>query len=261
LNGLIPLKKRTPAAAMDYSDFWFDFGDMNEAERLACEARTRNGETPRVLERLAQVNLIRNNREMAESAVTRMERSPFMGLKAEHYRKLLDHPDEMTRDPAIANAVRLSQKMDSTENPRLPDAKVFTLVDRNPANREAFEYFMAYALLARKLDLFKREFGRMNAFNFSRVPTHWEEALIMIMNAGGLKEPVFAGKSIRPETIRRFKDFQGILASRNNDRIGARDELAEKYGDTYWFFAVYVEPGARDDSESGADSVTGATVN
>jgi len=115
-------------------------------------------------------------------------------------------------------------------------------------------------MLARELYLFVKEFGRINTFNYSRIPTQWEEALIMFMVGKGQKEPVFAGRAIRSETIRRFNDFQRILASRNNDRIGAKDALAEKYADTYWFFLLYAEPNARTDSESDLDSVTGATA-
>jgi hypothetical protein len=61
LDGLIPLKEQALAAAMDYSDLWFELGDVNEAEHWAHEAWTQKGETPAVLERLAQVNSIKNN--------------------------------------------------------------------------------------------------------------------------------------------------------------------------------------------------------
>ena len=260
LDGLIPLKEQALAAAMDYSDFWFDLGDVNEAEHWAHEALTQKGETPRVLERLAQVNLIKNNREMAQSAVALMERSPFMEPRAEHYRLLLNHPNEMTVDLAVANAVRLRPKRDFIVRLHLPEAEVLTLMRQNPANRAAFEYYMAYTMLARELYLFVREFGRINTFSYARIPTQWEEALIMFMVGKGQREPVFAGRAIRSETIRRFNDFQRILASRNNDRIGAKDALAEKYADTYWFFLLYAEPNARTDSESDLDSVTGATA-
>jgi hypothetical protein len=259
LDGLIPLKEQALAAAMDYSDFWFDLGDVNEAEHWAHEAWTQKGETPRVLERLAQVNLIKNNREMAESAVALMERSPFMGSRAEHYRLLLNRPGEMAGDPAIANAVLLRPKKDFIVRLHLPEAEVMTLMRQNPANRAAFEYYMAYTMLARELFLFVQEFGRINTFNYSRIPSQWEEALIMYMLGKGRREPVFAGRVIRAETIRRFNDFQRILASHNNDRIGAKDELAGKYAGTYWFFLLYTEPNARTESESGPDSVTGAT--
>jgi hypothetical protein len=260
LDGLIPLKEQALAAAMDYSDFWFDLGDVNEAEHWAHEAWTQKGETPRVLERLAQANLIKNNREMAQSAVALMERSPFMGPRAEHYRLLLNRPNEIAGDPAIANAMFLRPKKDFIVRLHLPEAEVLTLMRQNPANRAAFEYFMAYTMLARDLYLFVQEFGRINTFNYARIPTQWEEALIMFMIGKERKEPVFAGRAIRSETIRRFNDFQRILASRNNDRIGAKDALAEKYADTYWFFLLYTEPNARTDSETGEDSISGATA-
>jgi hypothetical protein len=259
LDGLIPLKEQALSMAMDYSDFWFDLGDVNEAEHWAHEAWTQKGETPAVLERLAQVNLIKNNRAMAESAVALMGKSPFMKKTADHYRLLLDRPEWMTGDPEIAKAVSLRPKKDFIVRLHLPEAEVVALMRQNPGNRPAFEYFMAYTMLSRELYLFVQKFGRINGFDYSRIPSHWEEALIMFMIGKGQKEPVFAGRAIRPETILRFNDFQRILKSFNNDRISARDALAEKYGGTYWFFLLYTAPNARTDSEAGGDAVTGAT--
>ena len=259
LDGLIPLKEQALSTAMDYSDFWFDLGDVNEAEHWAHEAWTQKGETPALLERLAQVNLIKNNRVMVESAVRLMEKSPFMKKAAGRYRLLLDRPEWMTGDPAIAKAVSLRPRKDFIVRLHLPEAEVMTLMRQNPANRTAFEYFMAYTMLSRELYLFVQEFGRINGFDYSRIPTQWEEALIMFMIGKGQKEPVFAGRSIRPETILRFNDFQRILTSFNNDRISARDALAEKFGGTYWFFLLYTPPNAREDSAAGGDAVTGAT--
>ncbi len=259
LDGLIPLKEQALSMAMDYSDFWFDLGDVNEAEHWAHEAWTQKGETPAVLKRLAQVNLIKNNRAMAGSAVALMEKSPFMKKTADHYRLLLDRPEWMTGDPEIARAVSLRPKKDFIVRLHLPEAEVVALMRQNPANRPAFEYFMAYTMLSRELYLFVQEFGRINGFNYPRIPAQWEEALIMYMIGRGQKEPVFAGRAIRPETILRFNDFQRILTSFNNDRISARGDLAEKYGGTYWFFLLYTPPNARTGSEEGGDAVTGAT--
>jgi hypothetical protein len=259
LDGLIPLKEQALAEAMDYSDLWFELGDVNEAEHWAHEAWTQKGETPAVLERLAQVNLIKNNRVMAESAVRLMEKSPFMKAKAEYYRRLLENPEALSGDAEIANAVFLRPKKDFIVRLHLPEAEVVALMRQNPANRQAFEFFMAYTMLSRELYLFVQEFGRINGFGYAHIPTRWEEALIMYMIGKGQREPVFAGRAIRQETIRRFNDFQGILTSFNNDRISAKNALAGKYGDTYWFFLLYTEPNARPDSGSTADSVTGAT--
>jgi hypothetical protein len=259
LDGLIPLKEQALTAAMDYSDLWFDLGDVNEAEHWAHEAWTQKGETPAVLERLAQVNLIKNNRVMAESAVRLMELSPFMKAKARHYRRLLENPDALSGDAKIAKAVFLRPKKDFIVRLHLPEAEVVALMRQTPSNRPAFEYFMAYTMLSRELYLFVQEFGRINGFDYAHIPTRWEEALIMFMVGKGQREPVFAGRAIRPETIRRFNDFQRVLSSFNNDRISAKSALAEKYGDTYWFFLLYTRPNARADSGTSADSVTGAT--
>jgi hypothetical protein len=156
---------------------------------------------------------------MAESAVRLMEESPFMKAKAGHYRRLLENPEALSGDQEITNAVFLRPKKDFIVRLHLPEAEVVALMRQNPANRPAFEYFMAYTMLSRELYLFVQEFGRINGFGYSHIPTLWEEALIMYM-AARARVNLCSPAGYTAETIRRFND---LWHSRlNNDHLGEK---------------------------------------
>jgi hypothetical protein len=257
VDGLIPLKEQALPVAMDYSDFWFELGHVNEAEHWAHEALTQRGPTPRTARRIAEVNLIKRNVPMAESAIALLSRMPMERGHAKKFRGMLDDPPRLMNDPFLSRAVAMRPSRDFFVRLHLPEADVLSLLEQNPRNHQAFETLMAYTLLTRQLFLFAKYFDRINAFSYDRIPTHWEEALILYLLGIERKEPVFAGRAIRPATVERFNDVQEILNKHSGDRLAAKDELAKAYSGTYWYYVMYTPPNARLDQ--APDGSTGAT--
>jgi hypothetical protein len=102
----------------------------------------------------------------------------------------------------------------------------------------AFEYFMAYCLLEGQVGRFVEHLQQLNDFDYPKIPRHFEEAMLIYGQLTGGREIVLPGKTISEQTIRKFEDFNKIMAKHNKDKKAARSELT-KYRDTYWFYGLY----------------------
>jgi hypothetical protein len=117
---------------------------------------------------------------------------------------------------------------------------------QNRTNRVAFEYLMAYYLLTADLDNFVHYVRGARIFNYSEIPTHYEEALVLAQKLKGapLAIPDINGKQPRAETIQRFERFNEQVALRSNDLQRAKIELVAEFGSTYWYYYTFGASGA-----------------
>jgi hypothetical protein len=116
------------------------------------------------------------------------------------------------------------------------------LLERNPKNRMAFEYLMAFYLLECNVGEIVANIGRLADFNYTRIPRHYEEALVFYVMITGKHDFDLGSLKVSVNTLQRFQDYHTILARYNGDRDAARPELLRKYGNTFWFYAMYVNP-------------------
>jgi hypothetical protein len=109
---------------------------------------------------------------------------------------------------------------------------------KNTKNKMAFEYFMAYCLLEGQIGRFTKHLHRLNYFDYPKIPRHFEEAMLIYNQLTGGKDVTLPGKEISEETIRKFNDFNNIMAKHKKDKKAAHSDL-KKYRDTYWFYGLY----------------------
>ena len=65
----------------------------------------------------------------------------------------------------------------------------------------------------------------------------------MLLQTSFTGRPVqLPGRRIRPETLRRFQAFQRKVIKAGGHPV--KETMAEDYGDTYYFYALYRESGA-----------------
>jgi hypothetical protein len=110
------------------------------------------------------------------------------------------------------------------------------LLEHNGRNKMAFEYLMADHLLNRRLEMFIGQLHRLDDFGYPDIPRHYEEA-ILIYTMLTKKTVDLGNRKIKPETIRRSRDFYRICAIYKNNTQAAVKEL-EKMGfsDTYFYY-------------------------
>ena len=106
-------------------------------------------------------------------------------------------------------------------------------------NKMAYEYFMAYCLLQGQIGRFSKYLYRLDEFNYTRIPRHFEEAALICTQVTGRQDILPTGTKLSEETVRKFLDFNRILKKYDMNRQKAYPELEKKYKDTYWFYSWY----------------------
>jgi hypothetical protein len=234
-----------PRQCMVASDLLFEVGQVNRAERMAGEALEFNGYLPDVLKRLADVEVLKGEPKAAHIFLNILAKTPFQRAWAQERLRTLDADPRLAQNPEIQR-VRVLQ---ITEDYPLAETTKDILLEclhQNRTNRVAFEYLMAYYLLTADLDKFVHYVRGAQIFNYSEIPTHYEEALVLAQKLKGapLVIPDINGKQPRAETIQRFERFNELVALRSNDLQRAKIELAAEFGSTYWYYYIFGASGA-----------------
>jgi hypothetical protein len=223
--------------AFQHSDIFFDLGLINESEHWAHEAIAAKGDTPWILQRLALVNLLKENGDVAEKYLTMLKKTIWHKSWAIEYEKFLNDSNDFWAQSRFRYLKNAMPEHDFLVSPSEPELSLQELL-KNTKNRMAFEYFMVYCLLEGKIGLFAKHLHRLEDFNYRRFPRHFEEALLIYNQITKGKGINLIRKEISQETIQKFNDFNRILAKYQRNKTAARQEL-EKYRDTYWFYGQY----------------------
>jgi hypothetical protein len=241
-DGLFMQENLRDPFALQHSDIFFDLGLMNESEHWAHEAIAAKGDTPWILQRLALVNLLKENREVAEKYLAMLKKTVWHKSWAIEYEKFLNDRNDFWKQPQFRYLKGTMPESDFLISPSEPELCLQELL-KNTKNRMAFEYFMVYCLLEGKISLFAKHLYRLNEFNYRRIPRHFEEALLIYNQLTKGKGINLTKTKISQETTQKFNDFNRILAKYQRNKTAARQEL-EKYRDTYWFYGqYYYKPG------------------
>jgi len=244
-----------PGIADWRSDLYLELGRVGESQRWAHEALAVEGETPRVLERMALVYILNGNPDAAKTFVRALETVPFRAARAQQYLAALDRDPGMRADPLVARIRPLMLREDyvgtwSTEQ------ILEQCLEANPSNRMAFEYLLAHYLLTSDMDGFARLAPRLKDF-YRDLPTHVEEALLSFRNVNGSLPPGVDASAIHIETESRFQSFVDIYLPRQNSAEAAWEALAPAFGRTYWFFYIFGRTSAGRPPQFRADASHG----
>ena len=236
-NGLFMQDSLRTVFPLQHCDVFFDLGLINESEHWAYEAVAVKGDTAWNLQRLALIYLLEEDREVARTYLTMLQKTLWhKDWAVEHQKYLSDNEGFWTRPPFqyLKSAMPESHFLVSPTQPELCLEELLS----NRQNKMAFEYFMAYCLLEGQIGRFAKQLHRLNDFDYPRIPRHFEEAMLVYNQIAGAKGIVLPGKDISEETVREFEDFNRIRAAYKGNKAAARGELM-KYRDTYWFYGLY----------------------
>ena len=226
---------------MTLSDILFDLGRVNASEHMAQEALSGAGNRPWILERLALTQLAKGETEAARVFLNVLCRDVMEGGRG---RALLE---AAAADPLASSddrVRRLRALMPERDDPfdRPLDTVSLQQLERNRRNRMAFEYLMAHYLLTRRLDGLAANMYRLADLGYTRVPRHYEEALLLhaSQQPGGID---LRRMRISPSTISRFRGFMTVLRANRASRAAAWNALRHDYGDTYFFYYQFAPRG------------------
>ncbi len=246
-----------PCVADWRSDLYLELGRVNESQRWAHEALAVEGETPRVLERMALVYILNGNPDAAKTFVRALEKVPFQAARAQQYLAALDRDPGMRADPLVARIRPLMLREDYVGT-WTTEQILQQCLEANPSNRMAFEYLLAHYLLTSDMKGFASLVPRLKDF-YRDLPTHVQEALLGFRNVNGSLPPGIDGSAIHSQTESRFQSFVYIWTRvQNGPAEDAWKALAPDFGGTWWFFYIFGRTAAGPPFQARADASQGA---
>jgi Family of unknown function (DUF6057) len=239
IHGLWLDWKRNEVTPFLGGELYYQLGYTSEAYRWAFESMVAYGENPRSLKRLVVTSIISGDMSLARHYINILNETLFYKKWAQHYQTLINHPELIGQDKEIMEKRHFEFHTDIFADIAGNDIGLVQMLKDHPDDRMAFEYYMAYLLLNKDLDAFTANIGRIKELGYTRIPVHYEEALLVYMSHVK-KNIVPAGYEISRETISRLSGYLKILNSSGNNRQLAAKSLFKTYGGTYWFYLNFV---------------------
>ncbi|NLF72745.1 MAG: hypothetical protein GX575_27230 [Candidatus Anammoximicrobium sp.] len=223
---------------LEFGDMLFDLGRINESQHMAYEAFELFGARPGTLKRLVDLHAIKGEPDAARRFLAVLERSLLHRSWARDRLLLLDADPTLAGVVAVASRRALMVERDFSGKLTL-EPMLAQLLERNPRNRMAFEYLMAYYLLTRQVDKLVANLRRFDDFGQTRLPRHCEEAILIHLDAAGPSGHDLGGRRIGPETRQRSVEFVQAAERFQGNATAAFAALHGGFGDSYFFFYVF----------------------
>lgn len=212
------------------SDIHYAIGDLTLSESYAMEGLTlaKRGGSPRMMQRLVQISLIRHEWELAKKYLHILNQMPTYHTWAKKYQAYLYQPEKIQSDEEMST-LSLPRQADNLFGLLTVDQLWKEHLHNKQAHPIARNYLGCSYLLAKELDKFK-EF--LLTTKEETLPKHFQEALLIL----AIHEPSLLETSpVNDRTINHFKLFQQDIRKASKDNRGLM-RLQQKYGDTYWFY-------------------------
>lgn len=237
-QGLFLDKPFTSEVALPNSDIYFDLGNIDESQRFAFESETLMKNSPRVLKRLILNCLIMNKPEAANTYLNILSANPMEKKWVKKYREYITHPDLVASDPLITQK---RKDMNKTEGMLgTPPLKLLSQLEKNPANKAAFDYLIAVDLMEHDAAALAEDFKYIGNFKYEKLPTALEEAIVLFRSQSKSSE-LFNRIRISESTINRFREFAKLTSAAKGDREKAK-QATQAFKNTYWYYVLFVSP-------------------
>ena len=233
-----PQPHRDLGSPYQESQLFLELGQVNQAERCACEALVALGEHPAVLQQLAVINMAKDRVETARMFLKALEKHLFHRQTAQELLRQIEADPQLEQHPRVSRIRANMSDRDLVLDEQTVEAVLLALLDRNPQNQLAFELLMAHYLSVARPDKLAENLPRLKAFGYRRLPRHYQEALLVQAEVAG-RSAADLGWPLDPEVLRRAREFQQICSRAANPRQASKVALAAGLGDSFFFFSVY----------------------
>ncbi len=225
------------------SRFLFELGQVNRAERMACEDLEINGYHPATLQQLFYIRVLKGDLGAARLFLNLLARTPWHRNWAARYQFELAADPRLSTDPTLQQARQVMLREDyigeATTEPILQQA-----LRQNRRNRLAFDFLMAYYLLNSQLDKLVLNLSRLRDFDLPSIPRHLEEALLLYQKLNPNQTLDLQGHRINPATADKYQRFHAKFMGYQGNLAAAQAGLATEFGDTYWFYYLFERSGS-----------------
>ena len=239
--GLLPNKTLCLENHEAASDLFFELGLISGSLRWSIEFMEVIGKTPKILDRIGVIYLLKGKRETAKMFWNKLKYT-LQGHKKAMYRlRVAEEKDLLEKDETLRELSNSIPNFDFISLVNLSDRELLFLLRQNPENRMAFEYWVAYQLLEGNLGSVWSNINQFRVRGYKRIPRHVQEALILYAFLSKLKRLDLLQPYVDQSLLQRFSEFQQMLIRQPN-KSSAREPLKRRFGDTYWYYFRFVRP-------------------
>jgi hypothetical protein len=241
LDGLFLTEEYSYSRSMLKSDLLFELGYINESQHIAHEGLSQEGEKPRILRRLAIINLLKGEKQAAMMFLSKLEKTLFYKKWARAFMKMARNESLLQNNAQLRYIRTVMPDSDFILVPKNPLLNLSHLLTNKNRNHMAFEYLMAGYLLEGDLDSFMNHIRQINDFNYPAIPRHFEEAIITYMMDKGKDQVDLPGREPNVKTVDSYETLLSIMMRHHGRKEEARDDLAKNHKDTYWYYLLYTK--------------------
>jgi hypothetical protein len=227
------------------SNICWNLGLVNESLHWSHEALQQKGPTPGVLKQLAMVYMVKGDNEAANRFLLNLKDVPFYGKIAENLIQLDKNPSELDLSSTFKNILSYMPEEDFITLGESSSLELELLLRRNPKNKMAFEYMMAYYLLNGDLKEIYTNVSKFSMFDYPQLPRHIQEALIFGASVNQNLEFNQVKNMIDPSIFKRFMEFRQIVLGHHGNNSITRQYLQGSFRDTYWYYFMFVKSVSR----------------
>jgi len=215
--------------------FYYAIGLINEAHRWAYEEMVVFGYRPQNIRMLAKTSVINGDYTMAKKYLGILKRTIYYRSWAKEFEKLADNPDLIKSHPELGPKLKLLPKNNFFIQFNEPQNNLPLILEGQPDNRKAIEYYLAGLLLTKKVEIAINNVKDLKASGYSRIPRHIEEAIMIYYNSVG-KYPDLGGLQLSLESQTNFVQYiSAYLGARQNQAL-LKEKMKEKFGNTFWYY-------------------------
>ena len=230
-------KEESSITELKMCDTFIELGNVDYAEKLASEFLVEKGAAGLILEKLAWINIIKEQESAARIYLNVLKKDLIYRKRADSILSSLNNGFEPEKAAYIH---RINSYIRRDGNARLNKESIEEmltgLLEHNPGNKMAFEYLMACYLFAGQLDKIAENIGRLNQLGYQDVPTLYEEAMLIYYGSRGRKLNLNE-LNVKRETIERYKRFVQLCNSMQaQDRQVILQRLIGEFGTSYLFY-------------------------
>ncbi|HDZ21822.1 hypothetical protein LCGC14_0781220 [marine sediment metagenome] len=218
------------------SDSLLQLGAVDLAESLARESQDRWPDRPFVLRLLVKIALVKGDMAAARGHLETLSKDIIHGQFAKELLAKIDGGYDFARDEQIAR-IRSFMITARPPGPMSLRGMLEKLADKNPDNRMALEYLLAYDLLNRQLEPFVARVKQIGRFDYRYLPPHYAEA-ILLRAARTNQRPNFDGLPEKdPSILISGPMFVRLYEQHKADLPALQAALArELRGSYYWYY-------------------------
>jgi hypothetical protein len=230
-------KEESSMTQLKMCDTFIELGNVDNAEKLASEFLVDKGHAGIVLEKLAWINIIKEQESTARIYLNALKKDLIYCHRADSMLNSLKSGFEPDKAAYIRRGNSYIRRDGNARlNKESIEEMLMGLLEHNPGNKMAFEYLMSCYLLAGQLDKIAENIGRLNQLGYQDVPTLYEEAILIYYGSRGQKLNLNEF-NIKRETIERYKRFVQLCNSMQpHNQQAVLKRLIGEFGTSYFFY-------------------------